>query len=56
MLVGRPQLLLFCEADETSWVRAGKRYSAEPLRCLWYESVARHIRGQLVNKHGGINI
>lgn len=35
VLVGHPRLLLFCEADETSWVRAGERYSTELLRRLW---------------------
>lgn len=31
VLVGRFSLLLLCEADETSWVREGKRYGVELL-------------------------
>lgn len=54
VLVGRFELLLFCEADETSWVREGKRYSMSPLSRL-LESVARHIRGQMVNKLSALN-
>lgn len=50
VLVGRLFLLLFWEADETSWMREGRRYSVELLFSALLESVARHITGQLVNK------